>query len=240
MELGTIQEHLMNIMFIAVLVVIGGTFAFDVLKKRRRMKIAQADGANLETTLNTELPAGFVVLKDVYLNTKLGRSRADYVMVSPYGIFALEYRHYYIHIRADEQTMRWTYAPGIKGKPFVSPLYQSKVHLHCIKELIGKPNVNTYPMIVFPSIAEIELKNPSEESFVGLPFGVLPFIQSCCVEKCLSAEEVAFIAEKLEENSEAVREGEQPEPAKETPEEYKAFIPGEFRTESVDAEGEDE
>lgn len=77
-----------------------------------------------------------MVLKDLYILTKLGRSRIDYVIVSPQGIFALEYRELYVYINADEEGSRWTFAPGIKGKPFTSPLYQSKVHLHCIKELI--------------------------------------------------------------------------------------------------------
>ena len=131
------QEVIVNVLFIAVLVVLAGTLFFDVRKKRNRMKTAEREGVELAADLNSKLPEGYVVLKDLYILTKLGRSRIDYVIVSPQGIFALEYRELYVYINADEEGSRWTFAPGIKGKPFTSPLYQSKVHLHCIKELIG-------------------------------------------------------------------------------------------------------
>lgn len=230
------QETVINILFIAVLVVIAATLFWDVRKKRKRLKTAEREGVELAEALRTKLPEGYVVLTDLFVITKLGRSRIDYVIVSPNGIFALEYRELYVYIRADEEGSRWTFAPGIKGKPFTSPLYQSKVHLHCIKELIGdKPGLRCYPMAAFPTVAEIELKNPSETSFVGLVPEVIPFIEKWH-DACLTSEEVAAIAELLTLNSEKVKEMENPEPAKETPEEYKAFIPADFR----DPEDEDD
>lgn len=241
------QEMVINILFIAVLVVIAGTLFWDVRKKRNRLKTAQREEVELTENLKTKLPEGYTVLTDVYVLTKLGRSRIDYVIVCPYGIFALEYRQLYIYIRADEEGSRWTFAPGIKGKPFTSPLYQSKVHLHCIKELIGaKPDLACYPMAAFPTIAEIDLKNPSDTCFVGLVTGVIPFIEKWQSKECLTAEEVAAIAELLTLNSAKVKEMEKPEPAKETPEEYKAFIPADYRDpeedddEDWDDEDEDE
>lgn len=235
------QEVIVNVLFIAVLVVLAGTLFFDVRKKRNRMKTAEREGVELAVDLNSKLPEGYVVLKDLYILTKLGRSRIDYVIVSPQGIFALEYRELYVYINADEEGSRWTFAPGIKGKPFTSPLYQSKVHLHCIKELIGdKPGLKCYPMVAFPTVAEIKLKNPSDECFVGLVPEVIPFIEKWQGEPCLSAEEVAAIVELLKLNSEKVHEMEKPEPAKEIPEEYKAFIPADFRDpEEDDDEDED-
>lgn len=236
------QEMVINILFIAVLVVIAGTLFWDVRKKRNRLKTAQREEVELTENLKTKLPAGYTVLTDVYLLTRLGRSRVDYVILSPYGIFALEYRQLYIYIRADEEISRWTFAPGIKGKPFTSPLYQSKVHLHCIQELIGdKPGLKCYPMAAFPTIAEIELKNPTDTAFVGLVTGVLPFIEQWHDEACLTPEEISAIAELLTLNSEKVNEMEKPEPETETPEEYKAFIPGDFRDpEEDDEDWEDE
>lgn len=242
------QEMVINILFIAVLVVIAGTLFWDVRKKRNRLKIAQREEVELTENLRTKLPEGYTVLTDVYLLTRLGRSRVDFVILSPYGIFALEYRQLYIYIRADEEISRWTFAPGIKGKPFTSPLYQSKVHLHCIQELIGdKPGLKCYPMAAFPTIAEIELKNPTDTAFVGLVTGVVPFIEQWHDEVCLTPEEISAIAELLTLNSEKVKEMEKPEPEKETPEEYKAFIPGDFRDPEEDdedweddEEGEDE
>lgn len=231
------QEMVINILFIAVLVVIAGTLFWDVRKKRNRLKTAQREEVELTENLKTKLPAGYTVLTDVYLLTRLGRSRVDFVILSPYGIFALEYRQLYIYIRADEELSRWTFAPGIKGKPFTSPLYQSKVHLHCIQELIGdKPGLKCYPMAAFPTIAEIELKNPTDTAFVGLVSGVIPFIEKWHDEACLTPEEISAIAELLTLNSEKVKEMEKPEPEKETPEEYKAFIPGDFRDPEEDDE----
>ena len=235
------QEFVVNALFIAVLVVIAATLAWDVYKKRKRLKTAQREEVELTQSLENDLPDGFVVLKDIYLITKLGRSRVDFVIVSPYGIFALEYRQLYIYIRADEEISRWTFAPGIKPKPFTSPLYQSKVHLLCIEEIIGdKPGLKTYPMAAFPTIAEIELKNPTEDCFVGLVSGVIPFIEKWSEGECLTAEEVSAIAELLTLNSEKVLEMEKPKPSNETPEEYKAFIPGDFRDPEEDEDDDED
>lgn len=231
------QETVINILFIAVLVVIAATLFWDVRKKRNRLKTAQREEVELTENLRTKLPAGYTVLTDVYLLTKVGRSRADFVILCPYGIFALEYRQFYVYIRADEEISRWTFAPGIKGKPFTSPLYQSKIHLHCIQELIGdKPGLKCYPMVAFPTVAEIELQNPTDTAFVGLVTGVIPFIEKWHDEVCLTPEEISAIAELLTLNSEKVKEMEKPEPAKEAPEEYKAFIPGDFRDPDEDDE----
>lgn len=231
------QEVIVNVLFIAVLVVIIVTLGMDVLKKRKRLKTAQREEEELTAALKNDLPEGYVVLTDVFLNTLVGRSRADYVIISPYGIFALEYRQFYIYIRADELASRWTYAPGIKGKPFTSPLYQSQIHLHCIEQLIGdKPDLKTYPMVAFPTIAEIELKNPEDDKFVGLTSMVLPFIEQWQDGTCLSPEEVKAIAELLTLNSETVKEMDKPASSKETPEEYKAFVPLDF----VDPDEEDD
>jgi hypothetical protein len=231
------QETVINVLFIAVLVVIAATLFWDVRKKRNRLKVAQREEVELTENLQSKLPEGYTVLTDVYLLTKVGRSRADFVILCPYGIFALEYRQFYVYIRADEEASRWTYAPGIKGKPFTSPLYQSKIHLHCIQELIGdKPGLKCYPMVAFPTVAEIELQNPTDTAFVGLVTGVLPFIEKWQDEVCLTADEISAIAELLSLNSEKVKEMEKPEPAKEAPEEYKAFIPGDFRDPEEDDE----
>ena len=119
------QEVIVNVLFIAVLVVLAGTLFFDVRKKRNRMKTAEREGVELAADLNSKLPEGYVVLKDLYILTKLGRSRIDYVIVSPQGIFALEYRELYVYINADEEGSRWTFAPGIKGKPCTSPRFIS-------------------------------------------------------------------------------------------------------------------
>lgn len=233
------QETVINILFIAVLVVIAATLFWDVRKKRNRLKTAQREEVELTEALKTRLPDGYRVLTDVFLLTKVGRSRADFVIVCPYGIFALEYRQFYVYIRADEEGSRWTYAPGIKGKPFTSPLYQSKIHLHCIEELIGdKPGLACYPMVAFPTVAEIELQNPTDTAFVGLVTGVIPFIEQWQDDVCLTPEEIDAIVELLTLNSEKVKEMEKPEPSKETPEEYKAFIPADFR-EPEDEDDED-
>ena len=77
------QEVIVNVLFIAVLVVLAGTLFFDVRKKRNRMKTAEREGVELAADLNSKLPEGYVVLKDLYILTKLGRSRIDYVIVLP-------------------------------------------------------------------------------------------------------------------------------------------------------------
>ena len=52
------QEVIVNVLFIAVLVVLAGTLFFDVRKKRNRMKTAEREGVELAADLNSKLPEG--------------------------------------------------------------------------------------------------------------------------------------------------------------------------------------
>ena len=52
------QEVIVNVLFIAVLVVLAGTLFFDVRKKRNRMKTAEREGVELAADLNSKLLGG--------------------------------------------------------------------------------------------------------------------------------------------------------------------------------------
>ena len=66
------QEVIVNVLFIAVLVVLAGTLFFDVRKKRNRMKTAEREGVELAADLNSKLPEGYVVLKDLLYSHEVG------------------------------------------------------------------------------------------------------------------------------------------------------------------------
>ena len=155
--------------------------------------------------------------------TKLGKSRADFIIVSVYGIFCLEFRMFYKFIKADEKKQQWFRYMGLKRTPFTSPLWQSKIHLYTLKEVIGTDkDIPCFPMAVFPSFDKIDEAEFAPTSFVGTYEEFLNFIDDQ-KEEVLTVEEVQAIVRLIEAYSDKVEEMDNITPPTSLPEEYRSF-----------------
>lgn len=220
-----LQEFAINGIFIVILVVFAFSLLRDIIKKRRLLKTSESEDAALPVLLKG-LPADeYRVLEDMNIMTKLGKSRADFIVVSVYGIFSLEYRMLYEFIGGREYQKQWARLLGFSKKRFTNPLWQAKVHICSLKDLIGeKEGLVYYPMAGFPSVAKFNDKIEFEEnSFVGHTDEIIGFITARAGEKVLTVEEMNAIAELIELTSEQVKDAEDIVRPAELPEEYLAF-----------------
>ena len=55
-----------------------------------------------------QLPDEYHVLDDVVLNTERGTTQIDHVVVSKYGVFAIETKNYLGEIYGDDKRQQWT------------------------------------------------------------------------------------------------------------------------------------
>ena len=124
--------------------------------KRGEMRVA---------TILAELPNEYTVLNDMVLRTEKGTTQIDHVVVSKYGIFAIETKNYRGEIYGDDKRREWTqlivtkvtYAKKwwktytyVTKNHFYNPVKQSVGHALRIKELLSAyPHVKIVPIVVF-------------------------------------------------------------------------------------------
>lgn len=243
MDTANLQSTVLTVLFALVLVSLGVTLFRDVWKRRKMLKTANAEEDSLGELLDETLdPNDYIVLENQPIMTLLGKSRADYIIVSRFGLFFLEFRSYYKFIRAEENKQKWLRWLGLFGrKEFTSPLWQCKVHIHSIQEIIGeKPGLKYFAMAVFPSFVKIDEAEFEPTSFVGTYEEFLPFIKAQ-TEEVLTPEEMEAIARLIEAYGDKVDNMEQPENLPTSlPDEYKPFTDTTSMTVGVRQKAHDE
>ena len=121
----------------------------------------------------SRLPKEYHVLGDIVLKTKRGTTQIDHIVVSKYGVIAIETKNYRGDIYGDDNRKEWTQLIVTKvtfakkwwktytyvtKKHFYNPVKQSAGHALKIKELLtAYPHVKIVPIVVFTG--EAVLKN---------------------------------------------------------------------------------
>lgn len=118
----------------------------------------------------THLPVEYTVFDDVILRTAgVGTTQIDHVVVSKYGVFAIETKNYRGEIYGDDNRQEWkqiivtdvtfrkkwwkTYSHVTKNY-FYNPVMQSVAHANAIKKaLVDWPNLKVVPIVVFAGSA---------------------------------------------------------------------------------------
>ena len=111
------------------------------------------------------LPDDHYILDDVVLSTDRGTTQIDHVVVSKYGVFAIETKNYRGEIYGNDKRDQWTqiivsnvtyarkwyktYTYVTKNR-FYNPVKQSQAHFFAIKNNLPEwPDIKIVPIIVF-------------------------------------------------------------------------------------------
>lgn len=113
----------------------------------------------------SQLPDEYTILNDLVFRTDKGTTQIDHVVVSKYGVFAIETKNYRGEIYGDDKRREWTqiivtditYAKKwwknytyVTKNHFYNPVKQSLGHAFRIKELLSEfPYVKIVPIVVF-------------------------------------------------------------------------------------------
>lgn len=113
----------------------------------------------------SQLPDDYTVLNDLIFRTENGTTQIDHVVVSKYGVFAIETKNYRGEIYGDDNRQEWTqmivtevtYAKKwwktytyVTKNHFYNPVKQSVGHALRIKEMLSAfPHVKIVPIVVF-------------------------------------------------------------------------------------------
>ena len=157
-----------------------------------------------------QLPEDYTILDDVVLKTGNGTTQIDHVVVSRYGVFAIETKNYRGDIYGNDDRQQWTqvivtdvtymkkwyktYTYVTKNR-FYNPVKQSVSHANAIKRTLGAwPNLKVVPIVVFAGSAV--LKNVTTQHHVVYDDQLLATIRSYSYP-CLSDADVAQVVNRL-------------------------------------------
>ena len=117
------------------------------------------------STILSQLPDEYTILNDLVFKTEKGTTQIDHIVVSKYGVFAIETKNYRGEIYGDDNRQEWTqlivtevtYAKKwwktytyVTKNHFYNPVKQSVGHALRIKEMLSAfPHVKIVPVVVF-------------------------------------------------------------------------------------------
>lgn len=138
------------------------------------------------------LPADYHTLHDVVLETNKGTTQIDHLVVSKFGLFAIETKNYRGEIYGDDQREHWTQILVTKVRykrnwfkvytyvtknQFYNPVKQSRGHAFQVKMLLhGYRSIPVAAIVVF--VGKVSLKHVVSRSPVLHDWQLLSFIRS--------------------------------------------------------------
>lgn len=128
-------------------------------------------GEQIVQNLLMQLPDEYLVMNDIMLRTYSGTTQIDHIVVSRYGVFAIETKNYRGNIYGDDNREQWkqiiltdvtygkkwwkTYTYVTKNFLY-NPVKQALGHTHVIKKALAQwPYLKVVPIVVFIRSADI-------------------------------------------------------------------------------------
>ena len=128
----------------------------------------------------SQLPDGYKIMNDIVLKTPKGTTQIDHVVVSKYGVFAIETKNYRGDIYGDDNRREWTQIivtdvtyrrkwyktyTYVTKNHFFNPVKQAYAHVFAIKKLLNNWSyLPLVPIVVFTGNAN--LSNVTTENHV--------------------------------------------------------------------------
>ena len=105
-----------------------------------------------------------------------GTTQIDHIIVSRFGIFVVETKHYRGAIYGSECDRAWTQAIGKRKNSFPNPLRQNYGHVVALAEVVGIPRGKCKSIVMFTGSARLKTRNKLPGNV--LTHGLLAYIKS--------------------------------------------------------------
>jgi restriction system protein len=121
-----------------------------------------AGEAAVRRTLSLHFPSpAYHLLNDVTLPTDDGTTQVDHVLVSRYGVFVLETKHYKGWIFGNPGASQWTQVLYKKHYKFQNPIHQNLKHVIVVRKLLDfLPPDCIHSIVVFTGEAIFKTEQP--------------------------------------------------------------------------------
>jgi len=132
--------------------------------KRRSIYRFQNSGEILvrREIMNNFSSKPWYLFNNVTLKTENGTTQIDHILISKYGVFVIETKHYKGWIFGDANSKKWTQVIfGYKYK-FQNPLHQNYKHIKVVQSTLDfLPSEQVIGLVVFTGNAEFKTNQPS-------------------------------------------------------------------------------
>jgi hypothetical protein len=107
-------------------------------------------------------PESWHLLNNVTLQLEDGTTQIDHVLVSRFGVFVIETKHYKGWIFGDEKSKQWTQVIFKRKHRFQNPLHQNYKHLRAVQTLLDfLPKEQVIGVVAFTGDAEFKSRQPA-------------------------------------------------------------------------------
>jgi restriction system protein len=101
------------------------------------------------------------LLNNVTLPTADGTTQIDHVLVSRYGVFVIETKHYSGWIFGEAKSSQWTQVIYKRKSRFQNPLHQNYKHVKAVRALLDfMPSNQIEGAVIFTGDAEFKTRRP--------------------------------------------------------------------------------
>jgi len=107
------------------------------------------------------LSAEYKVFNNIIIRTERGSTQIDHVIVSPYGLFAVETKNKTGKIYGDEKQRQWTAVIYNKKYRFQNPLHQNHAHTMSLAEYLGIEHKKIHSLVIFWGDCEFKTPMPN-------------------------------------------------------------------------------
>lgn len=186
-----------EVVLILLLLAIG--FVLKIIFKRIKLRMKGASGEKIVAWKLSKLGRKkYNIINNVQIKSGGRTSQIDHIVVSAYGIFVIETKHYAGWIFGHEKAEYWTQTIFAKKTKFRNPVKKNWGHIYHLKQKLSEyQEVPYYPIIVF--VGRVRLKKITSEVPVIYNRQLIRTIKRHSKKPILTADEISLITEKINE-----------------------------------------
>lgn len=161
-KLGCSGAHPVRVIEVVVLLGVLVT-GFWTLGRSRRTVVENEGEAAVRRILTQKFgDAAYHLLNNITLPFDDGTTQVDHVLVSKYGIFVIESKHYSGRIFANAEQPTWTQVKSYYKRKFQNPLRQNYKHIKAIQKILDfVPPEHIHSLVVFTGDAVFKTEYPA-------------------------------------------------------------------------------
>lgn len=145
-----------------LLVPLAAVFGYTLRSRRDYWYFNQGE-TMVRRALVDQLPLeSWHLLNNVTLNIEESTTQIDHVLVSRFGVFVIETKHFSGWIYGDEKSKQWTQVIFKRKHRFQNPLHQNFKHVKAVQALMDfLPPEQIIGLVVFTGDAKFKSKRPA-------------------------------------------------------------------------------
>ena len=106
-----------------------------------------------------KLDKEYLIINDAMLIVNNKSTQIDHLVISKYGIFVIETKHYHGKLTGNDYDKNWRFKAGRNIYYINNPVHQNYGHVQSLKELLNLEENKFIPLVCITSDAKVNLKS---------------------------------------------------------------------------------